>query len=129
MPQIYAILDPHLADNYCKGDGLDVFFQTLKPVIEKRFGIEGADDIAITVVSAVRTVGEANVQIEIRYTAGTDEYKKGRPFDPSLKTQEDLIEDIHQSYLSYRRQRPASQALKISVWCKPYYNSAFKTFE
>jgi hypothetical protein len=129
MPQIYVILDKYVADNFCPGEAIDTFFHKLVPVVEKRFGLEGKNDVAITVVRAVRSVNEANIQVEIRYTAGTDEYGTGVPFDPTVGVQEALIEDIYKTFQTSPRLEFYSPRLTLSVWCKPYYGGAFKMFK
>jgi hypothetical protein len=129
MPQIYVILDPYLAKNYCNGEGLDAFFQDLVPVIERQLGIEGKNDVAITVVQAVRTVGEANVQIELRYTAGAHEYGHGKPFDPGPAQLERLMKLVHREFVAFQRRSFSSPSLTLSVWCKPYRGGAFKLFK
>lgn len=129
MPQIYVILDPYLARNYCNGEGVDAFFQNLVPVIERQLGIEGKNDIAITVVQAVRTVGEASVQVEIRYTAGTDEYGHGLPFDPPSAIQERLAKTIHREFEAFQARSFSAPRLTLSVWCKPYRGGFFKMFK
>ena len=131
MPQIYMILSP-------KAQQVKGFTDTemvigglagcLVWVIEDILGIQGKKDVAFTAVPALYTNGEADVQIEIRYTAGEDEYDQGEPFDPSLATQNRLIDHIKRSFCAYL-DRIKLPKLSVSVWCKPYYKSRFKIFD
>jgi len=129
MPQIYVILDRHMGKNFCSGEALDAFIQSLPRVVEKHFGIEGKNDVAITIVQSLKTVGEANIQVEIRYTVGTDEYGKGEIFNPSLNCQEALIENIYKVLKDFPGLKFWCPAPSLSVWCKPYRGGAFKMFK
>lgn len=100
----------------------------LTATVEKAFGIEGENDVALTAVLAIETIREMAVQFEIRHTAGEDEYKKGQIFDPKKAEQEELEELIHEAFLMFLREQ-GLEPLTHSVWCKPYYNSSFRTFE
>ena len=127
MPQIYMIITPH-AENILKDSILSLESELISTV-EKEFDLEGLNDVAFTIPPPVLyTKGEANVQIEIRYTAGEDEYNRGKPFNPSLKEQEKLAERIKETFLGFLRRRNLIW-LTLSVWCKPYYHSFFKAFE
>lgn len=130
MPQIYVILDSYLAKTFRPGEALDVFIQSLPRVVERHFDIEGRNDndIAITIIQALKTVGEANIQIEIRYTAGSDEYGTGEIFDPSSARQIALIEGIHKLFKNHPGFGFNAPALTLSVWCKPYRGGEFKMF-
>ncbi|MFA7252608.1 MAG: hypothetical protein WC027_02020 [Candidatus Paceibacterota bacterium] len=122
MPQVYAIIGKE-AQRECTELEIDAFLERVGLCVSKRFDIVEEQDIATTVIHAARTKGEAQIQIEIRYTAGTDEYGKGI-FDPSVEVQEALIDDIRRQFerhfksLHRRVGRP-------SVWCKPYRGGAF----
>ncbi len=94
---------------------------TLISLVEQFFKIEGRNDVAFTAVSAIATINEAPIQVEIRYTAGRDEYGQGKPFDPSEEEQELLA-----SLIMGVVQGLTLGKYKVSVWCKPYHNSVFK---
>ena len=129
MPQIYVILDSYLAKIFCPGEALDAFIQSLPPVVERHFDIMGKNDVAITIVRALKTVGEANLQVEIRYTAGSDEYGTGEIFDPSAARQQALIENIYKIFKNFPGFQHNAPALTLSVWCKPYRGGEFKMFK
>jgi len=129
MPQIYVILSSPRAERmYCPGQAIDTFLHSLFPIVEQRFGIEGKNDVAMTVIEARRTTNEADIQMEIRYTAGEDEYGTGQPFDPSVEVQRELIEEIGAMFTATAGVKNSAPPLKLSVWCKPHYHSVFKSF-
>lgn len=101
----------------------------LIPEVERCFGIEGEKDTAITVTNEVETEDEADVQIEIRYTAGQLEYGRTTPFDPTLKEQEALSEAITAAFYNFLERELHGADLSHSVWCKPWYNSHFKMWK
>jgi hypothetical protein len=124
MPQIYMIITPRAKD--VLADKLSLLGKGLISAVERGFGLEGLDDVALTVPAPVLyTDGEMEVQIEIRYTAGEDEYNRGKPFDPSSKEKEITIREISQTFFHFFSIHELER-LTFSVWCKPYYNSAFK---
>jgi hypothetical protein len=101
----------------------------LVSVVEKGFGIEGKNDTACTVINDVFTINEASIQIEIRYTAGEDEYDWGRPFDPTMEEQSVLTEAIKPVVDAFLAEKCDGLCLSLSVWCKPFYNSHFKMWK
>lgn len=126
MPQIYMIANG-------KGRVLKNYFPMLISVliaaVEKGFGLERLKDVAFTALQyAEWTEGEKDVQIEIRYTAGEDEYNRGKPFDPSLKEQKFTAELIHEAFLKFLGEKEIPR-LSLSVWCKPHYNSVFMAWD
>lgn len=126
MPQIYMIIG--LGKEAVLSEDLDSLKVALVRTVEKEFGLEGWDDVAFTAVRAINTHNEKDVQIEIRYTAGKDEYNQGGPFDPPVEKQEKLGEAIHSLFISFLAAHGLVH-LSLSVWCKPYYNSAFKAWD
>lgn len=107
---------------------LELLIPKLVEAVEDVFDIKGLDDVAFTACEpAFCTKGEADVQIEIRYTAGQDEYNRGKPFNPSLKEQQLLAERIHEVFDKFLGGHRLPH-LSLSVWCKPYYNSDFGLF-
>ena len=89
MPQIYII--PTVHANKVIDEGWDFIAKCLVPIVEEVWGLENLNDVAVTVDSPVTFVfGEKDVQIEIRYTAGEDEYDQGKPFNPTMEEQKKL---------------------------------------
>lgn len=126
MPQIYAIIDVKAKAI------LRAYFSLLSPelikVIEEGFGLEALDDVAFTAVPAIWTQGEKNIQIEIRYTAGKDEYHRGTPFDPSEEEQDKISDLVHAAFEEFLKKHKLPH-VSLSVWCKPHYKSVFKAYE
>ena len=131
MPQVYVILGPeakasldqkvHGAQMLCE---LGAF---LINTVEISFAISGRNDVAFTAVSALATVQEAGVQIEIRYTAGTDEYDRGEPFDPTRDEQKRISERVKKVVDRWVQiNKMDALCWTPSVWFKPYYNSHFE---
>ena len=128
MPQIYVISDDEETKNILFKHSPDLFGDMLIEIVERGFGLEGKDDVAFTgVQAAVWTKGESNVQIEIRYTAGMDEYDQGKPFDPSREEQKAVAKLIRQGFQKFLDDYSLPH-LTASVWFKPYYNSEFVTW-
>ena len=121
MPQVYMILAPGVKNDL--GIGLIREMGTaLIKLVEQMLGIEGKEDVAFTAVEAIVTKNEAPIQIEIRYTAGKDEYGRGKPFDPSEGRQKFLAKHIVEAIKTL-----ISGKFKCSVWFKPYHKSVFET--
>lgn len=127
MPQVYVIFGP-ATSGLLTVDEINDLGKRLIPVVEKGFGIEGTEDTAFTAVRAVATINEADVQVEIRYTAGTDEYDWGKPFEPTLQAQEDLTDLIRIEFREFLRHHGLSD-YSLSVWCKPYIGGFFNESE
>ena len=127
MPQIYIIVESHVARVLMSQ--MHLLEPELVSAVEEGFGLEGLDDVALTIPApAFYTKGEMDIQVEIRYTAGEDEYDRGEPFNPSLEKQELLNRRIGVIFLNFFHKHNL-QDFSISVWCKPYYNSAFEAFK
>ena len=127
MPQVYVIVTTYAEDVLKKN--ISQLSSGLICTVEKEFDLEGEGDVALTIPAPVLYIkGEADVQIEIRYTAGEDEYNRGKPFDPSLKEQANLAERIKKTFRNFSL-RHGLTLLAVSVWCKPYYKSAFRMYK
>jgi hypothetical protein len=124
MPQVYIVLGPGTLGLFAE-DEVSALGERLMPVVEKGFGIQKEKDAAFTAVRAVATSGEADVQVEIRYTAGRDEYGRGRPFNPSLKVQKKLAGLIEKEFRAFLKDR-GLRAYSLSVWCQPHFGGFFK---
>jgi len=120
MPQVFMILDPSVW-LIISEEKLEDLNQSLIRVTERVFGLEGKKDGACTVVKAETTINEAQIQVEVRYTAGEDEYHTGTPFDPPKKVQEQLADEL----ISEVRHQ-FEKKFTVSAWIKPHYGSVFK---
>ena len=127
MPQVYMIIGPSIQQDFVLGRLSDLGLKLVK-MVEKFFDIEGRNDVAFTAVSALCVRNEHEVQIEVRYTAGEDEYDWGVPFDPSVETQEKLAEEIKGVFSAYFEGRQFFREPSLSVWTKPYYKGSFKNW-
>lgn len=107
--------------------GIALLGEELVRVVENGFGLQEFNDVSYTAVQAIDMEGEADVQIEIRYTAGEDEYDRGEPFDPSKKEQEALAENIREVFTDHCINQ-GLRNLYLSVWFKPYYKGFFKMY-
>ena len=125
MPQIYIIFGPETKKLTNSKEMVLILQRSLIGVVDNEFMLAGLHDTASTAVQALSIVDEADIQVEIRYTAGRDEYCRGKPFDPTLGEQGMLCAEIQDAV---RRFLEAHNLPKwsLSVWCKPYYNSEFK---
>lgn len=133
MAQIKVLIGPKVEDIFTKL-WLDNLAGYLTRTVEKEFGLEGLNDVAFTAMPALYTKGEADVQIEIRYTAGKDEYNKGKPFNPSERKQMILVKKIKSAFDEFCENYKICKECKmppvsLSVWCIPYYNTVFKVWE
>jgi len=127
MPQVYMIITTY-AEDVLK-ENISPLASELISTVEKEFELEGFGDVALTIPAPVLYIkGEADVQIEVRYTAGEDEYNRGEPFNPSPKEQEKLAERIKKTFRNFSH-RHRLTLLAISVWCKPYRNSIFRMYK
>jgi len=123
MPQVFMIVGPALQEKFPKETVhtiLNVIGQTLIKVVEEAFEIEGKHDVAFTAVPALYVFKEADIQIEIKYTVGEDEYDRGKPFDPPTEQKELLIEKIK------KKMKQTFPGYSVSVWIRPQRESLFK---
>lgn len=124
MPQIYIKVSP-VAVRTIGGAMSDVLPSIDKIVTEAimtEWGVPD-DDIACSAETLLYVRGDAEVQIEIRYTAGDLEYKRAKAFDPSLGSQKGLVEKV-MTQVGLLLQGHGS--LSCSAWTKPYMKSVFK---
>lgn len=122
MPQIYIMLSPHAQDRL--GDKAEEFLKKVDHAATKyvvSLWKVPPHDVACSGVKLAYTRNEACVQIELRYTVGTDIYKPGEVFDPPIAMQSELIERIMQDVAPIL----AEHQLICSMWCKPHANSKF----
>jgi hypothetical protein len=118
MPQLFMIIGKK-----AQGQGLDLeeIGQALIKTVEEVFDLEGKNDVAFTAVNAAHTISEQPIQVEVRYTAGEDEYKRGKPFDPP-ESQRRMLADA----INNRLKELLPPRINSSTWVKPYYHSTFK---
>lgn len=57
--------------------------------VENVYNLESESDVVFTVLNVCYVIDEADVQVEIRYTAGEDEYEVGDKFNDSYKKVKD----------------------------------------
>lgn len=124
MPQIHVTIGPDVLNVFTK-DKLETLEEILISVVEKGFDLVGLSDVSFTAVPALCIKGEKDVQIEVRYTAGKDEYDRGKPFDPSEEEKEKLAKSIKEHFSIFANSS-LQRHMDSSVWCIPYYNTVFK---
>ena len=120
MPQVHITLGPGV-QNKLGMELINKIGSALMLDVEREFGIQGKKDVAFTVIEAIATEGEADIQVEVRYTVGKDEYDWGTPFNPSEEDQFNLITSIFGTLHDL-----FGDHFTTSVWCKPYPRSLFK---
>ena len=122
MPQIFLMISPDAQQVMTEAAILRLDW-ALSRLVRECLGVP-VSDIAFSAVNLSYARNEANLQVEVRYTAGTDEYGKGEPFDPSEEVQKILsakMEKAAQDVLAKRNLH-----LTVSVWMKPFYRGTFR---
>lgn len=127
MPQVFIIVSPQVSGFISDGE-LTTLGKRLVTVVEEQFGIADKKDVSFTCIRAVAERGEANIQVDVRYTAGTDEYGWGMEFDPDREVLEKLADAIGATFGLFLNEMGLSP-LSLSVWPQPVYNSVFKTYK
>ncbi len=125
MPQILLIVAPKVQHLFNGEDGkrrLDKLGWDLILETEGVYGLHGEEDVSFTAISAMHTIREADFQVEVRYTAGTDEYERGEPFEPTKKQMEELAEALITSFVV--KEFPIDSSL--SVWIIAFKGTVFK---
>jgi len=123
MPQIYIMLSPHAQDRL--GNKADQFLGEIDHMATKYVASlweVPPHDVACSGVNLAYTRNEADVQIELRYTVGTDIYKPGVVFDPTIDMQSEIIKRIMEDLEPIL----AENQMICSMWCKPHTNSKFE---
>jgi len=124
MPQIHVTLSPRTSALFTEAE-VSQLDRRFAPIVERIFGIEGENDTAFTAVRAMQTRGEADFQVEIRYTVGVDEYGLGKPFNPSLRQQKALVDAIEKEFGEFLTANGLSDET-LSVWCIPCRGGYFR---
>jgi hypothetical protein len=122
MLQIFLITAQPLSSKRAQGI-LKEIDGRITDIIQKKWKVP-ENDIAFSAVQLAYARGGADVQIEIRYTAGTDEYDRGSAFDPSEEEQTDLCIFIAIFVKAIFDREKLN--LTVSAWCKPFRGSVFK---
>jgi hypothetical protein len=124
MPQIFLMMSPEMksvVDHVI----LREFDEEITGLIASQWSVPESD-IAFSAEFLAYERGEASIQIEIRYTAGSDEYEQGRPFDPNEERQRLLSVAIINAVKDImRKKRKKVPVPAVSVWCKPFYRGLF----
>ncbi|TSC92005.1 MAG: Uncharacterized protein CEN90_120 [Parcubacteria group bacterium Licking1014_17] len=122
MPQIFLKIAP-IAQSAMTKKIIAVLDSELSRLVVKIWDVPKRDT-AFTAEHACYARGEAELQFEVRYTAGKDEYGKGSPFDPTEEEQDKLSELMEER----AREVLAKEGIgfTVSVWPKPQYNSTFR---
>lgn len=121
MPQVFMMIAPE-AQKELFDEKLKNLGHSLIEVTARGFGIEDEDDVTFTAVNVDCTVGEAPIQVEVRYTVGEDEYNREVPFVPSREQMDALCDAI---IIAIGKQQILSR-WRTSVWVRPVRDSVFK---
>ena len=122
MPQVLAIVSSPYWEELVRARVMDEVSARLIGITEQVFELEGKNDVTFTAIEAVFVTGDAPFQVEVRYTAGEDEYGRGEPFQPS-KELRDLLADRIMGFV----QKVLNDYVDgVSVWVRPYENTTFK---
>jgi hypothetical protein len=129
MPQIFIMLSPFAQQKLADAKETSLFLEELDMEVSQCISAMWKvpyEDVATSVANLIYTRHEADVQVEVRYTAGEDEYDLGVPFDPTLEEQRKLVNVLEKGTAN---DLCSARHLTLSVWCKPYRISLFKTCE
>ena len=119
MPQILLMVAPGVRNEIVSK--ISKLGLALIADVEKVFDIQGEDDVAFSVLNLAYVIGEADVQVEIRYTVGADEYHKGEPFEPSKQDTKRLVETMSDTLRRILDEIVES----ASIWIIPVRESEF----
>lgn len=121
MPQVFIMIRPRVQNREeLQGEKLEALGQALMADVERTWP-ETREDVALSVVSLVYAFKEADVQVEVRYTAGEDEYGTGKIFDPSKEEKERLVAAMTKTLTDAL----SGCADSVSVWPIPIRDSVF----
>ncbi len=122
MPQIYLKIAP-VAQSAMTQEVLKEIDEEFSERIWTLWSIP-ENDVAFSAENLIYTRGEADIQIEIRYTAGTDEYNKGELFDLDKGKQRLLSDSL--GIVIKRILTQKNLSFSVSVWIKPSYHGIFR---
>ena len=120
MPQIYVMIAPKV-----KGvvvPKLDELDRLITNAVVDAFGRDVAGDVSCTAVETLYVRDDGDVQIEIRYTAGGDEYRTGRMFDPGQEQMDFLVRLINGAMETLFS---GTSMNTYSVWIIPFRGTVF----
>jgi hypothetical protein len=124
MPQIFVMLSLYAQQQLADAKELSLFLdevcETTTECVVQNWKVP-KEDVAASAMGLLYSSMEADVQIEIRYTAGEDEYDRGEAFDPCPNDQ--ML--LNKAVLEELAKREHGLGLTFSVWCKPYRRSKF----
>lgn len=129
VPQVLMIVAPRLVPAFSEEDGekrLEKIGQALISKTEQAYSLEGKNDVAFTAIPALCVIGDADIQLEVRFTAGEDEYGQGKPFEPSKTLMGALalaLMDVLVEGLLSEVEPPISS---LSVWVIPLKGTLYK---
>jgi hypothetical protein len=125
MPQIFVMLSPfvQLSLGLRERDMLKYLDDAISPLVVSVWGVP-EKDVAFSAMDLAYTRNEAHVQIEVRYTAGEDEYGTGTSFEPTKEKRGQLITEINWAVSESLREK---YGFSCSAWTKPYKESTFST--
>lgn len=119
MPQVALMIAPHVQEKM--KSKISELGTALIADVEEVFGLKEKNDVAFSALNLACVIGEADVQVEVRYTAGEDEYQRGKPFNPSKGEKEKLIEAMSKTL----RRVLNGIADSASIWPIPIRESEF----
>ena len=126
MAQFVWVLKPKLVSEYGGRMHLLVFVEAMQVAAAQVLLIAWKDVLASDITYKIEepcamSDNEPDIQLEIRYTAGEDEYGTGRPFDPTRKEQEHLIKLLKER-MSLSK---VASRFSLSIWTIPHYKGVY----
>ena len=122
MPQIFVMISPKiklLVDQAI----FQEFDKKITELIVAQWNIPESD-IAFSAEFLSHTRGEADIQVEIRYTDGTDKCRRDRLFNLSKRKQIYLSGVIIKVVKGIVKKK-TDYFPSVSVWIKPFYKGVF----
>lgn len=95
MPQIVVMIAPDAQERV--NPEIHALGLVLIADVEETFGLQGKHAVAFSALNLAYAIGEADVQVEIRYTANKDGHKKETPFDSFEREKKKLVEMISET--------------------------------
>lgn len=119
MPQVVAMIAPHIKEKVFPI--LGELGLALIADVEEVLELQGKKDVAFSAWNLEYVIGEEDVQVEIRFTAGEDEYQRGEPFNPSKEDKARLVQKMSMTM----RKILNGLVESASVWPMPIRESEF----
>jgi hypothetical protein len=125
MPQIMVLVSPEAAEEVMKRTDLKTVGAVLIRIVESVFKIPSEkNDVGFDVKLLEYTINEADIQLEISYTVGKDEYVPGEIFDPSDEVKKALIERMK----DFLQETFEERIKNASIFLLPHREGMFETF-